>query len=378
MTKDEKPLTSLPHYKPNYALPYRPAEQLSGFCQTETSHSQIDDAELQYIYSEVVGQKETDEEPQPREPVQPPSVQNPFDFPSLPTKGQQVTHPVEEENDSDEAEAAAYQYYSEPTVTEIEEQFKQMEMKEEEHLERIDLDDPIFRNNYPDVIEDPSFTIPSPKIKTLSNKLHFEVHLTVVYSPSQFWFQYGDESLYVLMNSLYEFYSKLPRGDLVISAQNLKPGLMVAAQINDSWHRAQVIYEPNEDDEVRLFFVDFGTHDLIHICNVRYLLKRFSNAPLKALRGSMVGACPKYNEDEWNISARKEFYDMVSDQKLYATIRFHREDDDVYDLELTSQINSLYVADIMIHQGLADHEEVIESFPFAIPLSIADNKLTVA
>lgn len=330
------------------------------------------DEALPIAFSEVVSlppKKETPEKE--KTPVKPPSVQNPFEFPTLPPKSgkkggkeepQQESHPIYDYQDD-------YEHSDEHEPSGSSSNF------EEDNFEGINLDDPIFKIVYPEIIEDPQFEAPKPNIKTLTSKLMFDVHIIVVRSPWEFWFQYADQSINILMHRMKEFYDEMPEYDLLIPDDNMKPGLIVAAKVSDTWHRARVISGPDRFDDVRLFFIDFGTSDAVHASNLRYLVKFFGEDPVKALRGSLAGVCPKNGEDSWTPTTRQVFFDSVANKKLFATIRSYREDDETYEVELSEKIaNWPGIGEQMFRRGFADREEIKSNFQYAVPLSYVPRK----
>lgn len=54
-------------------------------------------------------------------------------------------------------------------------------------------DDPIYLIEFPEIIQDCTFKIPSAKIGKTKADLNFELYISEVHSPSQFWFQYGED-----------------------------------------------------------------------------------------------------------------------------------------------------------------------------------------
>lgn len=375
---------------------------------TQKEDDNIDEDLRQYLYSEAIAQKQEVTNDFVTSKKAPPSVMNPFDFPSLKTKGPMATQedniaafeaPVytngfntffgEEDHieDDENVELATakkqHSEFSEQILAALEERFNQFAMTDPETPKLIntdtELDNPIFRFNYPDIITDPNFVFKNPMVKTLTSKLTFTVYLTNIFSPSQFYFQYGDESLFVLMNYLYDFYSQLPPGDLVVSVESIKPGLTVVAKMSESWLRAQVVDVPDSNGDTKLFFVDFGVVNSTNVSNLRYLLQRFTCTPKKALRGSMVGVAPQKAQDNWSILSRQAFVELVDNKKLCATIRFYREEDDVYELELSSRVNSpILIAEMFASGGFAEIKNIEENSPYAIPLPIADQKIFAA
>lgn len=335
-----------------------------------------DDAEdeLQYIYVRNAEVKEV--EPEAAKWVElkaPPKVHNPFDFPLLPT---QVDEQHDDDDDEHQSEEESEHEGSDQEMISYEASLEEMTVgtDNEARVRRPRrLDSPIFRIDYPEIIQDCRFKIPKPKLKTFDYKLLFEIHMVVVFSPSQFYFQYGEQTIGALMNELNHLYSIIPKDDLVIDVFKIKPGLIVAAKVYDSWHRAQVMTQPDDEDKVMMLFVDFGTQIAVNVSDIRYLLKVYAVEPSKALRGSLFGICPKDEADEWEPFVRQQFFARVANKKLFATIKSYFEEGDVYELEVNETVSGVMsVNEQMVLSKLADQEVTGETFPFAIPMETAN------
>ena len=384
--------TTLPFFRSNCSAFYRSADQLVNFHQQDEDDDEVDIDPSTLIYKGRLGNissifdlnhenehfssglysEALKSEVNEKEVIQkfdPPRVQNPFDFPSLPLKAEDnLEHQADRYEEPQPAEANA------KVSVEISENWKSIKKEAPRFISRIALDDPLLRSLFAEVVTDPKFVIPRPKLKILANRLAFEVRLSVIYSPSQFYFQYGEASLNTLVSNINNFYSTLSDDELVMSDVTLsQPGLIVAAKFLNIWHRAQIMFDPNMSDKVQLYFVDYGTKESVDVADVRYLLKRFTAVPVKALRGSMVGVVPIDDYEDWGRYERRSFFDTVADKKLFASIVFHRKEIDVYELDLCENANMLnLIASVLIRKGLADPEAIDDSLPFAFPLPIAD------
>lgn len=356
--------------KLDYPILYRPAVHLStSYANGEPRECEDEvDENFEYIYSKALRKRQLEYEMLHEKRGFPPipKVNNPFDFPQLVPEWSKVAEAVYE---------IEQEVFNVEECDEYEEQAQDYSQMNPFEQFVIDFDDPIFRTNYPEVVIDPNFVIPSPVVKSLDKKLTIAVRVTNVYSPSQFWFQYGFESLQPLMGNLQDFYSSLPENDLIVSMQKLIPGFVVAAEFFGIWHRAQIVDEPNLNGDTNLLIIDFAITAFVHKSHIRYLLKHFTNDPKKALRGSMVGACPKNDNDEWSMKSRKRFFDMVSGKKCYATIRSYRDDDDVFEMDISEQADTpVNCAQLLVFVGLADSVNISESNAFAMIMPFANQK----
>lgn len=400
--------------KTNFNTVYRPAAQLKGFeiqDDEETSNGKRhalapsvyytgaspifeyhEDIAMKQ-YADVISYQGKDDKSyqgiEDKSKAAAPSVSNPFDFPSL-SKG------------NSSKVLAEFEYHDEQEDQRDSEAFEHKEKKKEfinmakllenaplqqqqqiceprrspKRLENLPpdanrLDNPIFRVNYPDVVTDPSAAIPKPMLFTLKKKVVFEVSLSNVYSPWQFWCQCTDRSLDSLTNRLNLFYGEIPPYDLVIGKRNMNQGLVVAAKVFGIWQRAQIAEAPKSNEAVFVFLVDVGIRVLIPTNDVRYLLKSFAKEPVKAIRGMLAGVRPKYGHD-WTESIRMFFFKIVAEKKLHASIRFHHEDEDVHELELSQYVSSSSddIATLLTSFDLADRDSHnSESYFIPVPFS---------
>lgn len=333
-------------------------------------HDEADsDAESEYIYSKAKEQKRLHNEWLSAQDAQSnseaPSVMNPFDFPSLKvgkkSKVKAARKVSEEGYESDRRDYAngvnGSSTHGSGDADEINgnsnyraDQNGETNVNYFDPVELADfvavLCDPLFLKVFPAVVTDPTFTIPNPKIVSLNERISTAVRITNVYSPSQFWFQYGQDTLQPLLKQLEDFYSSVSEHELMISNENLQPGLVVAAMCFGVWQRARIVGKEVNDDLVEVFLIDVGCKVFCNRYYVRYLLEQFTSSPKRALRGSLVDAYPQ-NVIDWNFKIRQQFFNLVNDKALYATIRFHREVDDVFRMELSYEVDSINLGQML-------------------------------
>jgi hypothetical protein len=283
-----------------------------------------------------------------------PKMKNPFEFPTLPAKGKK----------------GKKQLQVQPQV--IEEPLNLTE-NSSVSLNSIESDarfyDQIFRKIYPEIVMNPAVTIQSAKIKTLNSKVPFEVHITEVWSPDKFWFQFSDEILNLLVTRMTNFYEKSV--DLMIPPESVVQNLLVAAKVNNVWLRARVVAPDNENDRFLLFFVDYGATEHVDSYNIRFLLKAFTEECEKALCASLYCLKPKDNASGWSAAAKQVFFNFVANKKLFASIRSFKEDSNRFCVELCEKPSSWPgISEQLIKLGFADWAEAGGSFPYAIPMSL--------
>lgn len=400
-------MTSLPFYKPNYKAAVRPADQLVKFKDNIAgSDDEADNAQSVTHFGSlggpingVIPQIELNGFAQVLSdganavtPKEAPNPGNPFEFPALsntendrPTaesedpESEYEDYPDFEDEIDEEPEAAQAMTKlltagSQPATSTSSLATEEVKAapKPVPRFE-VDLDDAIFRCCFPPVVEDPNFKIASPMVYFSSKQASFEVHVSTVQSPHKFYFHYGDQDLFMLMNKMEKFYSQLSSDDLVIGVKSIHAGLVVAVKFDDTWHRAEVTAKPDIRGDVPLFLVDFGYKSRVHISAVRYLPVMFTFDPVKALRGAIIDIRPNNNTDKWHPTVNGAFFDMVNKQKLKATIRRYRQADNEYDVQLCVCYNMIWynIGFLLVQYGHAKVKEVGEHCVFGIPLPVS-------
>lgn len=206
-------------------------------------------------------------------------------------------------------------------------------------------------------ISDSNFIIPNPKLLKFKTKVSFEVKLVAV-SPSDFWIRFHELSFDSLVTQMTNFYSKSCANSFVVPKETIKAGLLVAANVNGNFYRAEVIEDSSQ--YVDILFVDVGTSGLIAQSDIHLLHKAFA-VPAFALRARLAGVFPT-DENDWSEDAKKIFHDEIKDKTLNATIRAHNRETDVLDVEISS------LSEFLIASGFAKAAKAaIKGNWFAVP-----------
>lgn len=106
---------------------------------------------------------------------------------------------------------------------------------------------------------------------------------------------------------------------------------MCASFVSDRWLRAEVLSPPDENDRLKLLFVDFGTIDYVPVKNIRYLLSESCEIRRLCHRGILDFVEPVVDY-KIELKIIKKFCEMVSNRSLVAVIsdvdevRVHRND----------------------------------------------------
>ncbi|XP_060857955.1 uncharacterized protein LOC132935429 isoform X2 [Metopolophium dirhodum] len=161
-----------------------------------------------------------------------------------------------------------------------------------------------------------------------------------VYNPNSFYIQLAKEVdiLNKFMDELQEFYNENEE-KYKVSAKLILPELPCTSYIKGTnfWHRAKVLKIVDEEN-VQLFFVDYGTIEIIPKRNIRLLQSRFSAYATQAIH------CGLYKCREYNYSREisEYFADMVEHHVLEAQVHPPIPKDDCEKIMVTLFLNTKY------------------------------------
>lgn len=90
------------------------------------------------------------------------------------------------------------------------------------------------------------------------------------------------------------------------------------ALYDKQWYRAKIIERSNDDTEVKVLYVDFGTIVQIPMANVKYMRVEFTQLPTQACRGCLDFIRPM--RTHWLRSATLYFLNLLNDEPVYAKV----------------------------------------------------------
>lgn len=223
-----------------------------------------------------------------------------------------------------------------------------------EFFATLPSDHKVLRLKFPPVVSQPSVHLPFHEVDVSTT---FPFFIAEIYSPIHFWFHY-DYDVLNLMDKLRDFYLELNKNDLEFSRANIKPGLLVAAQYNGEWHRAEVISVSECSEKVRVFFLDYGTVANISANSIKYLLRSFLKYPRYALRGCLSNLRPPKNETTWSPSAVYEIIKNFGDKELKGQVLKVHQQNSVYELHITYGEEQRSLRDWITDQMMAEKFDV--------------------
>ncbi|XP_057371402.1 tudor domain-containing protein 7A-like isoform X2 [Daphnia carinata] len=191
---------------------------------------------------------------------------------------------------------------------------------------------------------------------------YFFLIVAEVYSPGEFyWFlSENRKPIEDLTDDMTLFYGAT--SDYFIFRGEMYIGQLVAAMYTDNlWYRARIV--GCHEDMFQVFYVDYGSKNLVKIERLRHLHLRFTKLPLQAFRGRIFGIRPLPTEKKWSFESGKWFLDLIKGCKIIAAAKMIEETlavpqygiDTVYSLTLvdTTKENDVHVSDYLIENGFA-------------------------
>ena len=179
----------------------------------------------------------------------------------------------------------------------------------------------------------------------LSRQGKFEVCVSHVMSPSEFWVQKrGSEAkLKELSDSMQEGYAARPMADFTVEV-----GCVCAVRSveEESWCRARVT--SIDADNVDVVYVDYGNIETVDRSNVHPLLKKFATLSVQAVVCRLDGVAPPGGS--WSDSAIGLFTESTCQRCLIAEVT-NVTDDDTYVVHLLDM--GMSVAQKMIDAQVA-------------------------
>lgn len=122
----------------------------------------------------------------------------------------------------------------------------------------------------------------------------FTLVVTQVKDPENFWFMVYDEcgghfeAVQAAMDDMEQFYSGV-EGDRwrVTSVKQCPPGTVLAATYRREGLHRVIVREVVDLKNIKVFYLDHGTTDVVRLKNVRWLVTAFGGLPAQALRAGL-------------------------------------------------------------------------------------------
>ncbi|XP_055376542.1 uncharacterized protein LOC129608828 [Condylostylus longicornis] len=216
-------------------------------------------------------------------------------------------------------------------------------------------DIPVFLDDFPKDVALPEHKIPAANhILDLTVGSQFCLYVSEVHNPHKFWFHMEKSKILdELMFKIELFYQNIGESkEYDMHLSNMNPNQLCVALYNKYWHRAKILQVPVENF-VKVYFVDYGTIDNIHISSLKYIHKDFVNIPSQAYRGCFAFLNPA--DMFWQRDCTYTLLSYVYEKKLWAKLEYFDQDDKIYHITVidTSTRKDININKFLIVKGYA-------------------------
>ncbi|GBO01523.1 Tudor domain-containing protein 5, partial [Araneus ventricosus] len=197
----------------------------------------------------------------------------------------------------------------------------------------------------------------------------FPAYVANILNPGHMYIQLGDEeqALSDMNHVLEKFYTDSESRTFVMKDVHILPGSIGVAQwpLDMHWYRIKVM-SLLSDDSVKVFFVDYGTMDIISKTLLRYIREDFISFPAQAMKASLAYVKPPRGFNTWSRRATDRILELTLDECVKAKV----EDivDDVLSVILYNQ-NDIYINGVLLDENLAQSTSVGGNYPEPVNLS---------
>ncbi|CAL1285477.1 unnamed protein product [Larinioides sclopetarius] len=197
----------------------------------------------------------------------------------------------------------------------------------------------------------------------------FPAYVANILNPGHMYIQLGDEeqALSNMNHALENFYTDSESRAFVMKEVHIISGSIGVAQwpLDMHWYRIKVM-SLFLDDSVKVFFVDYGTMDIISKTLLRYIRADFISFPAQAMKASLAYVKPPRGFNTWSRTATDRVLELTLDESVKAKV----EDivDDVLSVILCNQ-NGIYINGVLLDENLAQSTSVNGNFPNPVEFS---------
>lgn len=193
--------------------------------------------------------------------------------------------------------------------------------------------------------------LPAEKLTLNSSHVVVVQHVS---TPSEFWIQTQNNAKEWnnLTDGMYHFYKNLGDKDVVKSPT---VGLYCAAKAEDGDFYRAVVSEVGKT-QIKMFFVDYGSSEVVDRINVRILADKFKTLPVLALKCSLAGIRPK--DGRWSQKASEFFIKAVTGKVLNVHVTATHYDGYVVQLTDPEAQSEKDVSALMCSCNLAEKADI--------------------
>ncbi|XP_067841369.1 tudor domain-containing protein 15 [Heptranchias perlo] len=173
-----------------------------------------------------------------------------------------------------------------------------------------------------------------------------------VINPSDFWIQTSEynHEFECLMNSITDHYSKIGISEELI--QKPAPGLFCCARYSKDLHYYRAVIIEVLDNQLRVFFVDFGNAEVVDFNAVKSLLPEYTKLPALAMNCSVAHVFPI--GEVWTKEATNFFKKSVFNKQLFIEVVSKQGSRYIIDMQDTECMEPSSISALMLKAGYAD------------------------
>ncbi|XP_035219459.1 uncharacterized protein LOC118192573 isoform X2 [Stegodyphus dumicola] len=192
---------------------------------------------------------------------------------------------------------------------------------------------------------------------------YMPVYTSSIFSPDLIYLQIQGtdttDALSILSEELDSFYRGSLSNSYKMKNAHIKVGAACAALWpgDNHWYRAKIMSIPSME-MVQLFYVDYGTKEVVPVSLLRYIRQKHMKLPAQALKSQLAFLKPK--EENWNLAVKRRLLSLCQDVSLMAKIE-ERSIDGTLSVILcdTNGEQDIYINDILLKEGFAENKSAL-------------------
>ncbi|GFR23695.1 tudor domain-containing protein 5 [Trichonephila clavata] len=176
-----------------------------------------------------------------------------------------------------------------------------------------------------------------------------------------------------LYNAMEDFYMGPESRQYQIKTEHVRSGIVCMAlwPVDQHWYRAKVLSVPNQNT-AKVFYVDYGTIQVIPQTMLRYIRKDFVDLPTQAIKARLAYVYPLSDKNLWSPRTKDRILQLSQNIPLMAKVESII--DEVLSVVLcdTNGDTDIFINDILLSEGFAKAEPVVPA-PASAPVSQPSN-----
>ncbi|XP_063171188.1 tudor domain-containing protein 15 [Candoia aspera] len=177
-----------------------------------------------------------------------------------------------------------------------------------------------------------------------------------VLNPSNFWVQMNDflDEFEALMKKVADVYDINEVNDKIL--ENPEPGRLCCARYGKDMHFYRAVITQIVDNNVDVYFLDFGNTETVPLFDVRILLPELQELPALAMCCTLANAIPV--EDIWIKKEIDFFKTIVVDKPITLHVIAKQKDNYIVNVQCMNSSEQSDVLRLMVQAGCAEYWEV--------------------